>query len=66
MNVVVNGEIQVFTADLTVAGLLAELGLSEKKVAVELNQSVLEKTEWARTTLHDDDRLEIVHFVGGG
>ena len=61
-----NGEIQVLAADLTVAGLLAELGLSEKKVAIELNQSVLEKTEWAGTALHEDDRLEIVHFVGGG
>jgi thiamine biosynthesis protein ThiS len=66
VNVVVNGEKQVLVADLTVAGLLAELGLTEKKVAIELNQSVLEKSEWAATRLNEDDRLEIVHFVGGG
>lgn len=66
MNVVVNGEKQVLGAGLTVAGLLAELGLGEKKVAIELNQTVLEKDEWSRTPLHENDRLEIVHFVGGG
>ena len=49
-----------------IAGLLGELGLAEKKLAVELNQSVVDKTDWPSTELHEDDRLEIVHFVGGG
>ncbi len=66
MNVIVNGENHGLAADLTIAGLIGELGLVEKKVAVELNQSVVEKTDWASTELHEDDRLEIVHFVGGG
>ena len=66
MNVIVNGENHGLSADLTIAGLLGELGLAEKKVAVELNQSVVEKTVWSTTELHDNDRLEIVHFVGGG
>ncbi len=66
MNVIVNGESHGLAADLTIAGLLGELGLAEKKVAVELNQTVVEKTDWSSTELHEDDRLEIVHFVGGG
>ena len=44
----------------------AELGLGDRKVAVELNQAVIEKTEWDSTELARDDRVEIVHFVGGG
>jgi len=62
----VNGEKREFSGDPTITGLLVELGLAEKKVAVELNRSVIEKTEWESTDLSNDDDLEIVHFVGGG
>lgn len=61
-----NGEKREFSGDPTITGLLVELGLAEKKVAVELNRSVIEKTEWESTDLSNDDDLEIVHFVGGG
>lgn len=66
MNVIVNGENHALDPGKTVAGLLADLGLGEKKVAVELNQCVLERPEWAATELQENDKLEIVHFVGGG
>ena len=66
MNVVVNGEARELATGATVSELLADLGLSEKKVAVELNQSVVEQSEWASAQLHDGDQIEIVHFVGGG
>ena len=66
MNVIVNGENHGLAPDLTITGLLGELGLADKKGAVELNQSVVDKTAWSSTQLHEDDRLEIVHFVGGG
>jgi thiamine biosynthesis protein ThiS len=66
MRLVVNGEKREFSGDPTITGLLVELGLAEKKVAVELNRSVIEKTEWESTDLSNDDDLEIVHFVGGG
>ncbi len=66
MKLVVNGEKQEFSGQPTIAGLLDELGLSGKKLAVELNRTVVQKTEWESTDLHDDDSLEIVHFVGGG
>ena len=66
MNVIVNGENHGLAAAQTIAGLLGELGLAEKKVAVELNHSVVERTDWPSTELQEDDRLEIVHFVGGG
>jgi thiamine biosynthesis protein ThiS len=66
VNVVVKGETRELATGATLSGLLADLELSEKKVAVELNQSVVETSEWASAQLHDGDRIEIVHFVGGG
>ena len=46
--------------------LIAELRLAPERVAVELNQNVVRRIDWAETKLERDDRIEIVHFVGGG
>lgn len=62
----VNGASRRALAGSTVADLLAELGLSADKVAVELDLEILPRERWATTTLADGARLEIVHFVGGG
>ena len=51
---------------LTVAGLLAHLGLPEKKIAVERNLEVVPKSQFGEITLESGDRLEIIHFIGGG
>jgi sulfur carrier protein len=50
----------------TVSQLLMHLGLEEKIVIVELNQIILEKANHLGTMVSDGDRIEIVHFVGGG
>lgn len=50
----------------TVAGLLEELGLDGRLVVVELNRQIVRRTEIDDIVLRDDDRVEIVHFVGGG
>lgn len=50
----------------TVAGLLDELGLDGRLVVVELNGQIIRRTEIDDIVLRDDDRVEIVHFVGGG
>ena len=42
------------------------LGLAAERVAIELNQHVVRRVEWANTELRNGDRVEIVHFVGGG
>jgi thiamine biosynthesis protein ThiS len=52
--------------NLTVAGLIAHLGLPEKKLAIELNRAVVSKSAYADTALSNQDRLEIIHFIGGG
>lgn len=46
--------------------LIEELGMKGDRVAVELNREIVSRGSWSATALHDGDRLEIVHFVGGG
>lgn len=65
MKVVINGETRELTAT-TLAALVEELGMKPDRIAVELNREIVRRDRWAETALHDGDRLEIVHFVGGG
>jgi thiamine biosynthesis protein ThiS len=66
MKLVINGEERSFSDDLTLAALVDQLGLKADRVAVELNHNIVRRDAWAATTLRDGDRLEVVHFVGGG
>jgi len=66
MNLVVNGERVEVEAEMTVRALLVHLGFGETLVAVEHNEEVVPRSQHATQRLHDDDRVEIVHFVGGG
>jgi thiamine biosynthesis protein ThiS len=61
----VNGEQRVETAG-DIAALIAALGLDARKVAVERNLAIVPRSLWPATALADGDRIEIVHFVGGG
>jgi thiamine biosynthesis protein ThiS len=61
-----NGEPQEVPEGLTVAGLLDRLQLPSDRVAVEHNREILPRNRWGETRLQTDDRLEVVHFVGGG
>jgi len=66
MNLTVNGEPRTFQSACDVAGLVAELGLDARKVAVELNLEIVPRSAYGRTPLAEGDRIEIVHFIGGG
>lgn len=66
MNVVVNGEGREVPDGLTVAGLLAHLGLPAERVAVERNLEILPRTQWDALPVAPGDRYEVVQFVGGG
>lgn len=65
MRLQVNGEVITAQAS-TLAALIAELGLDGRKVAVERNLEIVPRSLYAQTSLADGDRLEIVHFIGGG
>lgn len=64
--ITVNGETRALPEAMTVAGLLAELGLDGRKVAVERNEAIVPRSAYADTLLAPGDSLEIVHFIGGG
>ncbi len=66
MDLFINGEKKSFPEPLSLAQLIEQLGMKSDRVAVELNREIVARQQWAETSLNDGDRLEIVHFVGGG
>jgi sulfur carrier protein len=71
MKLHLNGEERAFadpapSAGFTLAALIESLGMKSDRVAVELNRDIVPRDRWSQTALKDGDRLEIVHFVGGG
>jgi len=66
MRVILNGEEREIPDGLTLAGLIEQLGLHPERVAVERNREVVPRAQWATVEIREGDRLEIVHFVGGG
>ncbi len=66
LNLTVNGEARAFQSPMDIAGLVAALGLDRRKVAVERNLAIVPRSAYADTPLADGDRIEIVHFIGGG
>ena len=66
MRIVVNEEAREVPEETTVAGLVERLGLPAERLALELNREVVPRTRWPSIVLSEGDRVEIVHFVGGG
>ena len=61
-----NGESREVWDVPSVADLVAQLDLPATRVAIELNREVVRRNDWSSTMLRENDRIEIVHFVGGG
>jgi sulfur carrier protein len=61
-----NGEEKDIEAGTTLPALIESLSLAPERIAVELNGEVVRRAEWPRVTLNEGDRVEVVHFVGGG
>ena len=61
-----NGENREVRDRLTLSDLVGELSLPPARIAIELNHLVVRRDKWAETVLVENDRIEIVHFVGGG
>ncbi len=66
MRIVLNGEPTETAAESTVETLLLQLGINRERVAVELNADIVPKADYEKQLLSDGDKIEIVHFVGGG
>jgi thiamine biosynthesis protein ThiS len=66
VKVTINGEEREFAASLSIGGLLDELNIRPARVVVELNRRIVPRDAYGATVLSEGDKLEIVHFVGGG
>ncbi len=70
MQIQLNGEAHTLAPDLmpspTIAGLIESLGLAGRRIAVEVNEEIVPRSEHAATRLAEGDRVEVVHAIGGG
>jgi thiamine biosynthesis protein ThiS len=66
MKVFINGETKQIPADLNLIELLKHFALPQERIAVELNKTVVRKKDWENIKLNDADKIEVIHFVGGG
>ena len=66
MEVILNGEKKEIAENISVKKLLAALGITTEQVAVELNLTIVPKTEYENKIIKTGDKIEIISFVGGG
>jgi len=66
MKVVINGEIKEIATKINLQALLKNLSLASERIAVELNKEVVSKKDWENIEINEADKIEIIHFVGGG
>ena len=66
MQIIVNGESKEIEKELNLTELLKRLELPSERIAIELNKTVVRKKDWETVKIADSDKIEIIHFVGGG
>ena len=66
MRILINGEGKECEEGISLSALIELLELPPQRIAIELNREVVRRADWNTTVLKSEDRLEIVHFVGGG
>jgi thiamine biosynthesis protein ThiS len=66
ITLVINGETRTCPPVENVRGLLTHLGMDQERVAVEVNGHIARRRDWESAAIADQDRIEIVQFVGGG
>jgi len=66
LTIVVNGDQTQIAEGSGISDLVKSLGLVTERVAVEVNKRIVRRADWSSTTISEGDRVEIVHFVGGG
>ena len=62
----VNGKVKSISDDYQMSDLVRNLKIPIKKVAIELNQEIIDKKSISKINLNKNDKIEIVHFIGGG
>jgi len=66
INILLNGERREVPTEVDLDKLLELFSLPKQRVAIELNSAVVRRVDWPKTMIGDDDKIEVVHLVGGG
>jgi len=66
LNITLNGECREISETVDLDRLLDIFSLPKQRVAIELNDQVVRRSDWAQTIVRNADKIEVVHFVGGG
>lgn len=66
MKIMLNGQEKILTAPVTILALLQDMGLGERRVAVEVNREIVPRSRYNEFELKDNDRVEVVFAIGGG
>ncbi len=66
MQIIINGEEKEINSDISIDKLIEVLNIDSKKIAIECNLEIIPRSEYSTTIISDGDKLEIVHFIGGG
>lgn len=66
MNIILNGTTQTVADQCTISDLIGQLGLTDKRLAVEVNLDIIPRSEHNHHQLQENDKVEVVHAIGGG
>ena len=66
MTLIVNGETKEFKDNLTLQNIITELQIENKVMAAAVNMNIVKKDDWNSFTPKNDDKIELLQFVGGG
>lgn len=66
INVSLNGEVRELPKEIDLKTMVDLFSFPDKRIAVEINEMVVRRGDWSETIIKDGDRIEIIHFVGGG
>ena len=66
IKIYLNGERREISTEIDLVRLLEVFSLPSQRIAIELNNTVIRRVDWPQTILDDGDKVEVVHFVGGG
>ena len=66
MNIFVNQKKIIISKESTIINILANLDIEDKYLAVEINETILPKSEYAKYIIQENDKIEIINAIGGG
>ena len=66
IKIFINGDLKKIPQETNIVSVLESLNISSKHIAIEINESLVFRSDWQRTTLRDGDKVEIVKAIGGG